>query len=155
MEWAGLETHLLPEKALFWPSEGILAIADLHLGKVNHFRRSGVPVPLEANRVNMENLMQLIMLHRPGRVVFLGDLFHSHYNSEWEVVGNSLMAFPEIEFILIRGNHDILGNVQYQRHRIRVTEEFSVAGKVVLRHDAQPDDQLTGFQVCGHVHQSC
>lgn len=128
----------------------MLVIADLHLGKVNHFRRAGVAVPPEANRANIETLMQVMMRLHPVKVVFLGDLFHSHYNSEWEVLGKTLDAFPETEFILIQGNHDILSGIQYAKHSIRVEPEIDIPGGVKLRHDALPGD--TGFQVCGHVH---
>lgn len=128
----------------------MLVIADLHLGKINHFRRAGVAAPQEANRANMETLMQVIMELHPKQVVFLGDLFHSHYNSEWEVLGNTILAFPEAEFILIKGNHDILSAEQYEKHRIRVEPEMLVEGCVTLRHDAVLDSKTV--QLCGHIH---
>ena len=45
---------LYPQKAVFWPKHKILMIADLHLGKINHFRRSGIAVPTKANDKNIE-----------------------------------------------------------------------------------------------------
>ena len=128
----------------------MLVIADLHLGKINHFRRAGVAVPPEANRANMETLVQSIMRLHPEHVVFLGDLFHSHYNSEWEILGNTLAAFPGTAFTLIKGNHDILSAEQYAKHRICVESELLVDGRLMLRHDVLPDH--SGFQVCGHIH---
>ena len=61
-------------------------IADLHFGKVNHFRKSGIAVPVQANMKNASLLIDAIDLLKPDRVIFLGDLFHSAYNQEWEVV---------------------------------------------------------------------
>src|SRR3569623_749217 len=39
--------ELLPQRAIFWKKEKMLLLADMHLGKVNHFRRSGIPAPLK------------------------------------------------------------------------------------------------------------
>jgi metallophosphoesterase superfamily enzyme len=65
--------RLLPEKAAFLDAEKMLIIADLHFGKINHFRQAGMPVPAAVNRHNEETLIDLINLTRPARVVFLGD----------------------------------------------------------------------------------
>src|SRR5882757_9897564 len=113
---------LLPEKAIFLKDEGVLIVADLHFGKVNHFRRAGLPVPPAANNRNTEALIDLVTLHSPRRIIFLGDLFHSHYNEEWEVVGQIVKNFPACTFELIRGNHDIMSAQQYHRKGIRVLE---------------------------------
>jgi metallophosphoesterase superfamily enzyme len=44
-------------------------------------------VPAAANNKNTELLISLLQDTKPDRVIFLGDLFHSHYNEEWEVLG--------------------------------------------------------------------
>lgn len=69
---------LLPQRAVHWPAKAILLIADVHLGKINHFRKAGVPVPVKANDRNTEALVEVIQQTKPSRVIFLGDLFHSH-----------------------------------------------------------------------------
>jgi len=151
-----LSAHILPEKALWLPDLRWLVLADLHFGKVNHFRRNGLPVPIRANEANTERLMQLLIHYKPEQVLFLGDLFHSHYNSEWEVVGKITEAFPESHFVLVSGNHDILSDHEYQRHRIEVVAERQSEGApgIIFRHDPLPDEAVTGFQVCGHIHPS-
>ena len=65
----------------------MLLLADLHLGKGAHFRREGIPVPTNMISKDLRKLETLIDLFQPGRVVFLGDLFHSVYNPEWEIFG--------------------------------------------------------------------
>src|SRR5687768_15648840 len=92
---------LLPQKAVSWPAKKILLIADLHLGKINHFRRSGIPVPTSANDRNLELIIDLLNATQPERVICLGDLFHSHYNPEWEVFGELIKHFQHISFELV------------------------------------------------------
>src|SRR3954465_8468720 len=100
--------ELLSQKALYWPSKKILLVADLHLGKVNHYRKAGYPVPTKANDENTTVLIDLLNHYKPERMVFLGDLFHSHYNEEWEVLGQVIRHFTSTSFELVMGNHDIM-----------------------------------------------
>ena len=113
-----ISAELLTEKALFLPAFSALVIADLHFGKVNHFRRSGLPVPSAVNKKNAERLIDLVNSKKPQRTIFLGDLFHSHYNDDWEVVGQIVNNFSSCKFELVRGNHDILSEQQYRRQGI-------------------------------------
>src|SRR3954470_24097755 len=108
IEVFGEKMEIYPQKALFWNKHRILFLADLHLGKVNHFRKSGYPVPSKANDRNVELLLELVALTKPKRVICLGDLFHSHYNPEWEVFGEVVKHFASISFELVMGNHDIM-----------------------------------------------
>src|SRR5690349_3817583 len=109
------EVVLYSQKAMYWKKTGILLVADLHLGKINHFRKAGIAVPTKANDRNLETLVELITLTKPKRVIFLGDLFHSHYNPEWEVFGELVKHFTQISFELVIGNHDIMSTHQYHR----------------------------------------
>ena len=78
VEIVGEQMELLPQKAVFWARERILFLADVHLGKINHFRKSGIPVPPKANERNLELMIDLINQTKPRRVICLGDLFHSY-----------------------------------------------------------------------------
>ena len=97
----GEQMRLLWQKALWLPVHRTLVAGDLHFGKVNHFRKAGIAVPSGANEKNTENLIDIINQNRPERVVFLGDLFHSHYNEEWQVLGQVLQNFPNTQFELV------------------------------------------------------
>jgi metallophosphoesterase superfamily enzyme len=116
----GEEFELWPERAVYWKRINTLLLADLHIGKVNHFRKAGIAVPSKANDKNIENLVGLIQQLKPERVICLGDLFHSHYNPEWEVFGEIVKHFKPISFELVLGNHDIMSDHQYERKGIRV-----------------------------------
>lgn len=62
--------ELFPQKALFWHSKRMLVLADVHLGKVNHFRKNGIPVPVRAGIRNIEILVSLVDFLQPVRVLF-------------------------------------------------------------------------------------
>jgi DNA ligase-associated metallophosphoesterase len=112
-----------------------------------------LPVPSAANHKNAEALIDLINHHEPRRIIFLGDLFHSHYNEEWEVVGQIVKHFPGGMFDLIRGNHDIMSAQQYHRKGIRVLESERIGG-YLLTHEplAAGDVPSSMINVAGHIH---
>ncbi len=143
--------ELLPQKVLFWKSMRILLIADLHLGKVNHFRKSGYPVPAKANDRNLELLVEVISATRPDRVIFLGDLFHSHYNPEWEVFGELIRHYTQISFELVMGNHDIMSERQYERKGIKVFNELKIDSFIFSHHpmESVPEGR---YNISGHIH---
>jgi DNA ligase-associated metallophosphoesterase len=150
---SGIDLQLMQERALFLPEGKILVVADLHFGKINHFRMSGLPVPPAANRKNAETLIDLIIKTSPSRMIFLGDLFHSHYNEEWEVVGQIIANFPSCSFELVRGNHDIMSEQQYKRKGIRVIDQERV-GPFLLTHEPMELSEIPkGIRnIAGHLH---
>lgn len=149
----GVNVLLLHERAMFLPGERTLVIGDLHFGKVNHFRRAGLPVPLAANQKNAERLIDLLNTWKPERVLFLGDLFHSTYNDDWEVVGQIVKHFPGSVFELIRGNHDILSDRQYPRHGINVSDHVLIH-HLLLTHEPMERSTIPVGQmnIAGHIH---
>lgn len=147
----GYRVLLLPQKAMYFVKERILLLSDLHMGKINHFRRSGIPVPIKANDTNTETLIDLLNALRPERVIFLGDLFHSHYNDEWEVMGQVIRHFESISFELVLGNHDIMSEHQYTRHGIKVADQLFI-GSIVLTHEPLQVITEGVFNLAGHIH---
>lgn len=149
----GQDFLLLPEKALFHPVSSALIISDLHLGKINHFRKSGIPVPVKAQESNLENLAVLFIQLRPQKVFFLGDLFHSHYNSAWDSFGQLISSFSEINFHLVTGNHDILSDHQYARYGIKTYKTFMLTDYIRLIHAPEEENIENGLtDICGHIH---
>jgi uncharacterized protein len=148
---SGEEFDLLYQKGLYWPQERALLLADLHLGKINHFRKSGIPLPARANDRNIEVLMDMIAKVRPERILCLGDLFHSHYNAEWEVFGEVVRHFRHITFELILGNHDIMSELQYKRKGIILHQELRIRNFVLTHHPL--DEIIPGYyNFAGHIH---
>lgn len=146
----GATLTLLPEKAIYWSSERVLLVADLHLGKVEHFRKAGIAVPAEAGTANYHILQELILEHNPKRVIFLGDLFHSDYNYDWELFSDFLEGHSHIRFELIKGNHDILHQSQYDRTDMIFHDESLALGPFLLTHDPVEDPDY--YNLCGHIH---
>lgn len=46
--------------ALFWNEKNTLLIADVHLGKVTHFRKNGFAIPNDALYKNFEKLIEVV-----------------------------------------------------------------------------------------------
>ncbi|MBL7857025.1 MAG: ligase-associated DNA damage response endonuclease PdeM [Cyclobacteriaceae bacterium] len=148
---SGEVLRLLPQKAVYWQKESMLLLADLHLGKVNHFRKSGIPVPRRAGDKNIELLMDAIQATKPTRVICLGDLFHSHYNPDWEVFGEVVKHFHNISFELVMGNHDIMSDLQYSRKGITVYTELQL-GPFLLTHHPVDLPVENYYNLAGHLH---
>jgi uncharacterized protein len=151
VEISGEVFELLLNKAMYWPKFNTLLLADLHLGKINHFRKSGIPLPSKANDRNIELLVDLIHKIKPDRVLCLGDLFHSYYNPEWEVFGELVKHFSGVSFELILGNHDIMSDLQYKRKGIRLHDELRM-GNFILTHHPMENVESGYYNLAGHIH---
>lgn len=134
--------------ALYWQNQDLLLIADVHLGKVTHFRKHGSAVPMSAALSNFNKLRGVWSFFKPGGIIFLGDLFHSSINFEWNLFEECLDEFHG-DIALIRGNHDVLGSSLYEENKLRVLEHMQI-GEFLLTH--HPDRSTKFFNICGHLH---
>ena len=139
---------LQPTGTMYWEEEQILFIADVHLGKVAHFRKHGSAVPQEAIEKNFELLDEAISCCNPKEVCFLGDLFHSDLNSEW-LYFEQWVAQQAAVLSLVVGNHDIINPLRFENIGIRLYQE-RVLGSFLLTHHPEERDLLYNF--CGHIH---
>lgn len=131
-----------------------MLLADLHLGKGAHFRRSGIAVPEATGARNFWRLQNLIDEFQPERILFLGDLFHSDYNQVWEQFVDFIAKHDAISFELIPGNHDILGEKRYEAAGLLLQDEILEMGPFWLTHHPMEKDQLPTdkYVLAGHVH---
>ena len=65
-----------PAGALYWPEQGLLAVADLHLEKGSSFAARGVLLPPYDTAATLARLARLIARYAPRCVIALGDSFH-------------------------------------------------------------------------------
>jgi len=132
----------------------MLIAADIHLGKVGHFRKAGIAVPRDMEQNDLAVLSDLIDEHRPEKLIFLGDLFHSDMNADWDWFVLWRRQFPKLQIILIRGNHDIIGDNHYQELNIILHDQLLISPFLMLHHPLNNDDLLTctGYPFCGHIH---
>lgn len=147
---AGESFLLLPEKAMYWPRRRCLIVADVHLGKVTHFRKHGIPIPMEATTSNEERLLLLLDSLELEEVIILGDLFHSEYNGEWHLLERLTSTYVDTTFHLVEGNHDILQYDQYRSTRLVLHSDTWELGPFTLSHE--PLATCQGYNLCGHIH---
>jgi uncharacterized protein len=152
IEFDGIELILLKEKAIWVPSLKILLIADLHFGKAAHFRKSGIPIPEPIHDADVFQLIKLQEAFQPAHTYFLGDLFHSDWNSQWEYFKLILEHFPNTEFHLIKGNHDILSPLAYQQSSLKIHNEPLSLGSLILSHEPMEIIPEGYLNICGHIH---
>ena len=139
---------LHPSGALFWEIKKIVLISDVHLGKVSHFRMHGVAIPNNAILENFERLSKAIQIFDPEKIIFLGDLFHSSKNTEWNLF-EEWVAQCKKEIILIAGNHDIIDKKHYTDINISVLQ-FLEVDDFLFTH--KPADGKGRFNISGHIH---
>lgn len=142
---------LLPDKAVFWKNTGTLILADVHLGKSGHFRKSGIATPQQVNETNLLRMGRLIKSLAAERLLILGDLFHSKANKEWFRFEEWRESYSSLDCHLITGNHDILHSSFYESANLKTHSVFEEA---VFRFLHQPPKIPGGdsFIFCGHIH---
>jgi DNA ligase-associated metallophosphoesterase len=134
--------------AVFWEEQSILLISDVHLGKVAHFRKHGMAIPNDAIFENFKRLNVVVDLFKPKTVIFLGDLFHSKINMEWELFADWTKTMQQ-EIILIEGNHDIIAKHHYEDLNIKMDSELAIDHFIFTHHPTEREDF---FNFCGHIH---
>jgi DNA ligase-associated metallophosphoesterase len=152
---AGTSIILLPQKAIFLPEHSILIIADLHLGKTQHFRKSGIFMPAGSAAKDYITLNSLIEQYAPKQVWFLGDLFHSIHNSEWLQFEAFIHAWPGIGFTLIKGNHDIIKAEYYDKLGIAVVPHVLPLDHLLFSHEPLAEVTEGKINIAGHIHPGC
>jgi DNA ligase-associated metallophosphoesterase len=98
-----------PEGALYWPDEGLLAVADLHLEKGSSFAARGQLLPPYDTAATLARLARLILRYLPRVVIALGDSFHDGGGPARlaEEDRESLHSMQRgRDWIWITGNHD-------------------------------------------------
>jgi DNA ligase-associated metallophosphoesterase len=140
--------QLHPLGGLFWQEKSLLLISDVHLGKVSHFRKFGAAVPRKAVHKNFVLLDMLVSNFQPFQICFLGDLFHSSLNKEWELFENWVAKTPS-EIILVAGNHDIIAPEKFQQLHIPIFPELVIDDFLLTHH---PEEREDHFTFCGHIH---
>ncbi|TCK83596.1 ligase-associated DNA damage response endonuclease PdeM [Albibacterium bauzanense] len=148
----GTEIQLLSQKAIYLVQYKILVIADMHLGKLLHFRKKGIFAPSISINEDLETMQSLIEEYKPDEVVFLGDLFHSELNSDSDYFLKKIALFPHIRFTLTKGNHDIIPEEFFNNAQIDIIQERILEDKITLRHQLPVNLEPDSFYIIGHVH---
>lgn len=141
--------NLLAEKAIHLPEHDMLLIADLHFGKVEHFRKNGIGIPNGASDKDFATLKSLVLKVNAKNVVFLGDLFHSDFNNAWNGFQELLQELNQFHFHLVIGNHDIMDISKY--NNLNLNHQMEV-GNLILTHEPMEVIIEDKYNLCGHIH---
>ncbi len=144
----GNDFILHPCGTVFWKQQSMLLVADVHLGKVTHFRKAGFAVPTDSIHKNFTRLDNLIEIFDPKTICFLGDLFHSYINSEWNLFSKWVCDIKR-DVILVMGNHDIISHSKFCDIDIKIFHEI-VRDGFLLTHIPEIREGL--FNFAGHIH---
>lgn len=145
---------LSPARCIFWEEEKILILSDLHIGKVSHFRKAGLAIPQGVFHDDLDRLSQQIQYFNPSCVLITGDLFHSSENTEHQIFANWRACFSSIKMILVRGNHEILPDKEYESLGLDVRKDELNLGKFSFSHEIPNDFDKEKFYFTGHIHPS-
>lgn len=150
---AGEAVDLLAERALWWPSQGTLFVADVHLGKAATYRALGQPVPSGTTADNLSRLSSLIERLAVQRLVVLGDFLHAATAQQPSVL-DPVHAWRErhahVECLLVRGNHDSRAGDPPPSLRFAIVDEPHRLGPFAACH--HPRRVPLAFALAGHLH---
>jgi DNA ligase-associated metallophosphoesterase len=146
---AGVTLVADPGGALYWPEEGLLAIADLHFEKGSSFARRGMLLPPYDTAATLDRLATLITRYAPRCVVALGDNFHDGEGAD-RLADSDRATLHALQrgrdWIWIKGNHDpepaegiggqFLGTLK--------------VGALTFRHE--PSAKPADGEIAGHLH---
>ena len=154
LSFADQEFFLTEGRALFWPQENALLVADLHLEKASFYAQHGQMLPPYDSRETLERLALAIRETGARRVFTLGDNFHDSGGAarlEPHAAGMLAALTRATDWVWITGNHDApIGEGKTENLAGgTLAEELEVAG-MILRHQAQPGETRPEFS--GHYH---
>lgn len=147
-EFAGHEMLLGPARAVLWPAQQALLVADLHLEKASWYAQGGQMLPPYDSRETLERLSALVAASGAKRVFCLGDNFHdAHGPARLDSAAGLLLATlaRRVEWVWITGNHDEKDGAPLGT----MLPELELEG-LVLRHEAQAHDLRP--ELSGHFH---
>jgi DNA ligase-associated metallophosphoesterase len=133
---------------IYWPEQGLLAVADLHFEKGSSFAARGVLLPPYDTAATLARLAALIAYYAPRVVVALGDNFHDR-RGHARLADTDRAALLSLQrgrdWVWITGNHDPEPAEGIGGRFLSVLK----VGAVTFRH--QPEEGASG-EIAGHLH---
>ncbi|HEX6090736.1 MAG TPA: ligase-associated DNA damage response endonuclease PdeM [Gemmatimonadales bacterium] len=153
VDLAGESVQLLPERAIYWPKERTLIVADLHWGKAAAFRAGGIPIPRGTTAAGLARLDRALARTGAQRVALLGDLLHARAWRGAETM-RTIAAWRDtaraLDLVLVRGNHDRRAGDPPLELGITVLDGPVRVGPFALRHE--PRVEIGAYVLAGHIH---
>ena len=139
-------------RALIWPSQELIIIADLHLGKTALFRQHGMPIPSSVQENDLENISKLLAQFPSKKLIVVGDMFHQNYNEDINSFINWRNSFDALEIILVEGNHDKLPAQHYQHLGITTSKPHLDIAPFRFVHKPPVKSVENLITISGHLH---
>jgi DNA ligase-associated metallophosphoesterase len=150
VRFAGAELIARADGALWWPAEGLMIVADLHLGRAERIaRRGGALLPPGAEAETLERLGAALAATGARRVAVLGDGFDDLAAAgalAAEVRAGLWRLAAGREWLWVAGNHDAGLDPAALGLPGRAVAEAMVAG-IALRHEGG-----AGPEISAHWH---
>ena len=146
---------LSQERVMFWEKQKTLILADLHIGKTGHFRKSGIPVPQNIFKEDLQRLFTQILFFKAEQVIIAGDLSHSRSNKEMDLFKKWRCDLSSLKMILVNGNHDILDEKWYEELSIERKDKLHIEDFSFCHDPAEAINNALiekQYTFCGHLH---
>jgi len=147
------DLQLFPERAIFWKRESTLLLADTHWGKAATMRSAGIPIPGGTTSADLDRLSLLLCRTRAVRIVLLGDALHARAGraaKTLQAVAEWRDRHPQLEIVLVRGNHDARAGDPPAELRIHCVNAPMIEPPFVFQHFPAPSPY--GYSLAGHTH---
>ncbi len=149
----GERVELLALRALHWPRERTVFVADVHLGKAAAFRAGGIPLPRGSTAADLARLAAVLQQTGAGRLVVLGDFLHAAAGRV-TALDTAFRKWRDlhaaIDVVLVRGNHDNHAGDPPPHWGVAVVDEPHPMAPFLACHI--PVAPRSGYALCGHVH---
>lgn len=146
--FAGRSFAIAESRALFWPAQNALLVADMHLEKASWYAQRGQMLPPYDSRETLERLAAAAQQTGARRVLCLGDNFHDDAGPARMAPAVAALLGDlagRLDLVWITGNHDAaLADIPGT-----VVEELELDG-IALRHEARA--HTAGPEISGHYH---
>ncbi|WP_410480923.1 ligase-associated DNA damage response endonuclease PdeM [Pseudomonas plecoglossicida] len=153
IEHCGQQLWLLPDKAIYWPAQRALLVADVHFGKAASYRALHQPVPRGTTAATLARLDSLLATHNCQQLIVLGDFLHARTARAPATLAR-LQAWRQrhenLKIVLIRGNHDRNAGDPPPSLGIEVVDEPWILPPFALQHAPHPNP--THSVLAGHGH---
>ena len=150
---AGNEIELLPQRAAWWPARRTAVIADVHLGKDQVFRRSGIAIPAGVLDTELAMLDSLVQRTGCERLLVLGDWVHAAPldGESWpEAIADWRNRHAQLDIDLVLGNHDRDLSPWLKGWRIDAHEGSKEINGLKMLHEV--DVEMPPAGMSGHLH---
>jgi DNA ligase-associated metallophosphoesterase len=147
----GERLRLDHRKALFWPAQRALILADTHFGKSAVFRREGIALPEGSDAEDLAVISSLVRDHVARRLYILGDFVHGALPSGhrfYKAFRTWRAQHADLEIHVVLGNHDI----HLDRSALRDVQWHDRLGIAPFELVHDPEDADSGYYLAGHIH---